>query len=118
MEIKKKNTNWDNFVSLREYLERRISDLESKIDLTFKLNKIAIDKAEVKMNERLESMNEFRNALKDQTNKYTTRLETDIVLEKINDLKDQMNKRPTWLMTFVFLILSFLLGIVATYILK
>jgi demethoxyubiquinone hydroxylase (CLK1/Coq7/Cat5 family) len=33
----------------------------------------------------------------------------------IQDVKDTINKRPTWLMTFVFLILSFLLGLLATH---
>jgi peptidoglycan hydrolase CwlO-like protein len=34
---------------------------------------------------------------------------------KIDGIVETINKRPTWLMTFVFLLLSFLLGLVATH---
>lgn len=62
-------------VTLKEFLTNKIKALEDKMEMTFKLNQTAIDKAEVLMNDRLAGMNEFREALKDQANTFITRIE-------------------------------------------
>ncbi len=89
-------------ISLKEYFEMRLESV-----------KIATELARESLEKRLEGMNEFRQSMKDQANNFVTRVEYKTLYEKMEDLKEMVNKRPTWLMTFVFLIMSFLLGIVA-----
>lgn len=60
-------------VALRDYLERLIGDLDRRIDDRFLAADRAVTKAEVTMSARLNAMNEFREALKDQTNRMATR---------------------------------------------
>lgn len=83
-----KNGNPSTLISLKEYFDEKIDDLEEKIELQFKLSKEAVDKAEVKNDIRLESMNEFRNALKDQAASFLTRTEYEmkhqLILQKLD----------------------------------
>ena len=74
-------------VSLRDYIERRITDLEQQITLRFTLNDEAISKAERTMNDRLNGMNEFRDALKDQAGRMATRIELEALLDQVHDLR-------------------------------
>lgn len=62
-----------NNITLKEYFDLKVKSLEEKVELHFKLNKIALDKAEQTTNLRLEGMNEFRSAMKDQSNTYLTK---------------------------------------------
>ena len=72
--------------------ERTTTDLGKRIDREFVLNSEAISKAERTMNERLNSMNEFREALKEQAGRMATRVE----LEKIDSLvRDLQNEKAT-----------------------
>jgi hypothetical protein len=98
--------NHDN-VSLKEYFEAKFDGLREATNL-----------ARESMEKRLEGMNEFRSALKDQTAKFITRVEYEVLDKKIEEVKDAVNKRPTWLMTFIFLIMSFLLGLLVTHFLQ
>jgi predicted nuclease with TOPRIM domain len=94
--------NWTDKVTLQAYFEKlmeeltkanekRFDELEDKVELRFQLNQTALDKAETATNIRLESMNEFRNAMKDQSNKYLTCTEYEtkhqLILEKIDSLQ-------------------------------
>lgn len=67
-------------VTLREYLESRISAVEKSIDV-----------ANQAMQKRLEGMNEFRDTLKDQASRFVTRDELDTKMNglnaKLEDLK-------------------------------
>lgn len=74
-------------VALREYLERRIDDLERRMLDRFLLNDQALTKSETRMTDRLHSMNEFREALKDQTNRMATRMELEKVDESVRELQ-------------------------------
>ena len=60
-------------VSLKEHFDERIQALDR-----------AIDKAETQINERLKSMNEFREALRDQTGRLVTRTECGLLHEVVN----------------------------------
>lgn len=71
-------------VSLKEYLSRRMDDLEKRIQTIFDMNAVAIDKAEKRMDTRLEGMNEFRDQLRDQASRFITRVEFDALMEKLN----------------------------------
>jgi len=53
-------------VSIEKYVDTRLKDLE-----------IRIEQARVSMEKRLDSMNEFRDALKDQSSKSPSRIEID-----------------------------------------
>jgi len=77
--------NHAEFVSLREYLESRIAAVEK-----------AIEVANQAMQKRLEGMNEFRSALKDQAGLHVTRAEMDIKLNVLcEQLRDLQNYKAT-----------------------
>ena len=62
-----RSPNHAEFVSLKEYLESRIHAVEKGIDV-----------ANHSMQKRLDGMNEFREALKDQSARHITRDEVNI----------------------------------------
>jgi len=70
-------------------LNQRISALEARMDERNKTLQIAIDKAENALERRLFGMNEFREALKDQTVRMVTRSEFDPIKDLVvrNDTK-------------------------------
>lgn len=74
-------------VTLREYFEKRLDDLEKRVVERFASSESAVTKAERTMNERLNSMNEFRDALKDQANRMATRVELDKIDEAVQELQ-------------------------------
>jgi hypothetical protein len=85
-------------VALKEYFERRIDDLEKHVfrridDMDRRyaqwldLNDEAINKAEQTMNARLNAMNEFREALKDQANRMATRVELQSMADQVEELR-------------------------------
>ena len=59
-------------ITIKEYVERIVDDLEKRIE-----------QARVTMEKRLDSMNEFRDALKDQSAKSPTREEMSSELDSI-----------------------------------
>ena len=65
----------ENEVPLKEYLEAQIEGVRCESVQKFKSVHDAISKAEDQLNRRLEAMNEFRDALKDQTAQLVTRSE-------------------------------------------
>jgi hypothetical protein len=72
--------NWKDGVSLKEY-----------VDLRFSENLRALEKAERDLSKRLEGMNEFRDALKDQAGTFVTREALDLKIDNlerdVSDLK-------------------------------
>jgi len=96
-------------VALKEYFERRLADLSTHIDARFEWNDAAIAKAERTMNERLNSMNEFRDALKDQASRMATRAELnklDDQLQQLQQVKANYEGRVLVTVSFVSLIIS------------
>lgn len=89
----------DDTISLKEYFEARLKAIEEVNQKTFELNNIAIQKAEDSVNFRLESMNEFRSAMKDQQATYLPIQEFKAHLaasqKSFEDLKEQINKLST-----------------------
>lgn len=65
--------------SLKEFEDEKVKQLEEKIDLQFSLNQTALDKAESRMNMRLESLNEWRGQLKDERNTFATKEEVRLL---------------------------------------
>jgi len=74
-------------IALREYLERRIADLERRIDDRFAWNDDAVNEAKQAIKERLNSMNEFRDALRDQAGRMATRVELERLDQTVQELQ-------------------------------
>jgi hypothetical protein len=72
--------NWQDGVSLREYVDFRLEATQT-----------AIDKSEKILNVRLENMNEFRDALKDQSSNFLTKEAYDakhtVLQNQVDDLR-------------------------------
>ena len=77
-------TDQDN-INLKEYINSKIIDMEKLFETRItSLEKATIVAANL-MEKRLESMNEFRQQLKDQSNTFITRNEHGIQHEKVVD---------------------------------
>jgi hypothetical protein len=81
MSEKDNNFSFKNYVTLKEYLESRLENIEKSTDLAARI-----------MEKRLEGMNEFRETLKDQASQFVTRTELIVIqkaIEKdIRELRD------------------------------
>lgn len=77
---------------LEKLVAQRTAFLEREIELRFRLAEEAISKSETVINERLASMNEFRNALKDQTARLVTREEYDTQAVFLREAVDKAEK--------------------------
>lgn len=104
--ISRKNNGftYKDGVSLKEYFDVKLEAVE-----------LGIQVAKIDMERRLASINEFRSQLEKQASTFITRTEHDFLVEKINEIRSSVEKRPSWMMTGVFLIISFLLGLLATH---
>lgn len=68
------NKTW-NVESLKVLHDQRIDHLDEKVELQFKLNQLAVNKAESKMDIRLDGFNEWRQQNKDERSIYATKQE-------------------------------------------
>jgi hypothetical protein len=55
--------------------DQRISHLDEKVELQFKLNQLAVNKAEAKMDIRLDAFNEWRQQNKDERSMFASKQE-------------------------------------------
>lgn len=74
--------------ALENLMKEKQNALKELIDAKLIASSLALEKFSVANNERLKSMNEFRNALKDQTSAFITRTEVEL---KNRHLEDGMN---------------------------
>lgn len=72
-------------VSLRDYIESRLDALEGKVDRGFETAALAVSKAEAAVDRRLEGMNEFRDAMRDQNS-------TFVRIEQFETLQSQVQE--------------------------
>jgi len=78
----KKEFNYADGVSLKEYIESRLDAMDK-----------AVNVSRATMESRLESMNEFRNSLKDQATTFVSRQELGLTLAKLEgEIKDLKNR--------------------------
>jgi Arc/MetJ-type ribon-helix-helix transcriptional regulator len=77
----------DAEIGVKEYFDRRLDDLVKYMDRRFQSSDEAVQKAERTMNERLNSMNEFRDALRDQASRMATRVEMDKIDDNVQELR-------------------------------
>ena len=80
----------DSEISLREYIEARLDSLEKHVDMRFDSAQTAINKAERTMNDRLGSMNEFRDTLRDQASRFATMLQLDEKMSTVIKLQERL----------------------------
>jgi ElaB/YqjD/DUF883 family membrane-anchored ribosome-binding protein len=105
----------DDGVSLRDYIDLRFNEAQR-----------AIDKAEAMMSARLATMNEFRDQLKDQAGRFTTRDEVNIItgkmneeikaLQKIADRGEGKASQNAFLFTAIMAVVGLILGIVNLFV--
>ena len=62
-------------IALRDYFERLLGEADRRYEQRFAASEQAVSKAERSMANRLDGMNEFRDALKDQASRMATREE-------------------------------------------
>ena len=109
-------------IALREYLEVRIKELREYVDVRLASIEQATMLARNSMNLRLDSMNEFRAALKDTIARQVSREELAVIVERfrmdIDDLKqyratmDGKASQSSVNVTLVIAVLSLVLGAV------
>jgi hypothetical protein len=105
-------------VPLRDYIERRLDDLDRRYEQRFADGLAAITKAEQAINDRLAGMNEFRDALKDQASRMATRAELEAVGELVSELrraKAHLDGRLVMLATVVSAAVSLLMWAVSVW---
>ena len=68
----------------RNDFNHTVVSLRDCVDLRFDQAQIAIDKAEAGIFVRLQSMNQFREALSEQSSHYITRIEHDALIQKFD----------------------------------
>jgi hypothetical protein len=81
--IKKERTMANETISLREYFDKRFDDLKAFMEVKFENIEKSTLLAQDALNARLESMNEFRSAMKDQAGQFITRTECHLSKDKI-----------------------------------
>uniref|UniRef100_A0A6M3L4Y6 Uncharacterized protein n=1 Tax=viral metagenome TaxID=1070528 RepID=A0A6M3L4Y6_9ZZZZ len=67
----------DSTVTLKEYVDRRLEAVGQTSAVELSAIRTAVDKAETQLRDRLEGMNEFREAIKDQSKTFATRTEVE-----------------------------------------
>jgi len=106
---KKTKKDDDDDVSLREYFDLRINELKNFMITKFESLEKANCLAQENLNTRLESMNEFRNSMKDQAGTYITRTEHNSSLEK-----EQIRTR--WIVTETLIVFGIVITVIITII--
>lgn len=70
----------------------RVEEMDRRYTDRFTLSDRAIDKAEMSMNKRLDGMNEFRDALKDQSSRMATRAEVEALNATVESIRRDNSK--------------------------
>ena len=82
-------TTMDN-ISIKDYLDFKFQELDKRLQLRAELTDKALTKAEVILNARLESMNEFREQLSKQASTFIVReafeIKQKVLEDKISNL--------------------------------
>jgi hypothetical protein len=96
----------DEGVSLKEYINDKLSNLEKSIDMRFQSVNMTTNsalasadkatlKAETAVEKRLEGLNELRSMALDQQRTFIPRAETDIINKSITDRLDKIENKIT-----------------------
>ena len=79
-------------VSLRDHIDTRLAAMHEYNEARLMAMEKATDTATTQLNNRLEGMNEFRSALKDQTAQMVTRSEMVTQMARIDAVLDDLKK--------------------------
>ena len=71
-------------VSIKEYFDNKVVELQKYMDLKFDSIEKSTCLAQENLNLRLDSMNEFRNTMKDQAARFITREELSLMLDTMS----------------------------------
>jgi hypothetical protein len=78
------------FDTLKEYIDSKIDGLEKNVTTAMAAADKAVTKAETAAEKRFDSVNEFRNAMKDQQTDFADKDNTDLRLKSIESRIDKI----------------------------
>lgn len=108
------SANHRDIVSLRDFLESKVLELEKRLEQQRISTERALDKAEQALGRRLDAMNEFRDALKDQA----ARMATQEQLDRVRDRVIEIEKRTAVTAAVWSLITSIIVGLTVRWLFK
>lgn len=82
-------------LTLKEYVDTRLRSAEERVDIAFASSEKAIEKAETAHEKRLDSVNEFRGQLADQTATLMPRIEAETRINQLAELMTLLDNRLT-----------------------
>lgn len=124
-----KNNEINTKISIKEFFDARFNELKNYMDVKFSAMEKSTCLAQDNLNTRLESMNEFRNSLKDQTAHYVTRAEHNSLAIKyeleVKNLQKSIDENKLYIseqkgkasvqsvyMAYVFAVVGMIIGII------
>ena len=105
-------------VSLREYLDREIHNLSLRLAEQQRYTDKAVDKAEFALSKRLDGMNEFRDALRDQASRMATREQLDQLRERIIEMEKRAAVTSALVGMSVSVIVSVIVALLSKWLIK
>lgn len=114
-----------HFVSLKEYIDQQIEHVLNRMADQHSHSIREVDRAESALSKRLDGMNEFREALKDQSMKMATRDQLDILrantLGQIDSLRERIvetEKRISGWAASISIVVSLVVSIVTAVVIR
>lgn len=114
-----------NDVSLKEHIETQLRWIDRHFETQVKSIDESTRKAAEQIDKRLESMNEFRDSLKDQAQRFMTRLEYNAAHDSIEQrmksveiTRAQGEGRALMLSGFIAFVASILVAIISHWVIK
>src|SRR6185436_2455512 len=107
-------SNNREIVSIRDFFDGKIGELEKRFDQQRMATERALDKAEQALGRRLDAMNEFRDALKDQA----ARMATQEQLDRVRDRVIEIEKRTAVTAAIWSLVVSIVVGLAVRLLFK
>ena len=88
-------TKGDARISIRakEYVDNEVRHLENKVDIRTELNALALEKATLRLDDRLEGMNEFREQLNKQAGTFATKESLEALRESLDLKFDELRRK-------------------------
>lgn len=103
-------------ISLREYIDDKVNALSTRQDDQRRFTDRAVEKAEAALGKRLDGMNEFRDALRDQAARMVTRTEFDALKDRLADVDKRASLTAATVGTIVGVISSVIVGVVLRWV--
>ena len=107
-------SNHREIVSLRDYFDGRLAELEKRIEQHRNATDRALDKAEQALGRRLDGMNEFRDTLRDQAG----RMATQEQLDRVRDRVIEQEKRAAVITAVWSIVVSIVVGVLVRWLVR